>query len=70
MPYMKPPHYNGVQYNGRNVQVGEHIEVLPQDVEALAAEGWTISGMTDGEAAAELIKHQPGDDTATRKRRG
>ena len=65
MPMMKPPHYQGVMYAGRAVPIGGSISVDANDVEALTDEGWSITGMTDEEAAAEIAKH----DTATRRKR-
>ena len=56
---MKPPHYQGVVYDGRAVPVGGSIAVKPIDVQALEAEGWVVTGLTDDEAVAEIQKHEP-----------
>lgn len=40
MPFMKPPHYQGLYYNSRKIADGELVDVLDRDVEALAAAGW------------------------------
>lgn len=44
MPLMKPPHYQGVTYNGTPVAKDGAVEVLERDVEALESEGWVVVG--------------------------
>jgi hypothetical protein len=40
MPLMKPPHYQGVRYNGRKVT--GPVDVLNRDVEAHLAAQWVL----------------------------
>ena len=40
MPLMRPPHYQGLFYDGRRIARDELVQVADRDVEALEAEQW------------------------------
>lgn len=65
MPRMSPPHYQGVKYNGHELEAPHGtVEVLPQDVDALLGEGWRLEGHLEP-VASELdlnpLAHTGGD---------
>jgi len=40
MPTMRPPHYQGLVYNGRHIADGDTVDVLPRDVVDFEAADW------------------------------
>lgn len=56
MPMMKPPEgFNGVSYNSEKVPPGCAVNVLPADVAAHEAQGWTHSGSSTLAASAVIV---------------
>jgi len=68
MPLMKPPHYNGVKYNGAEVLPGALVNVSPVDVEAHLAEHWEIAGDVSALPLAATVAIN-GDETRERPSR-
>ena len=55
MPLMRPPHYQGVRYNAAEVSPGAFVSILPQDVDALIAEGWELVSHTAGKLPPRAV---------------